>query len=115
MLNLLRFRDVADYSDHPDLAPVDPISGRDAYIKYVEHTIPYLKDSGGEILHIGEGGSYLIGPEDSGWDMAMLIRQSSVDSFMTFASNEDYLVGIGHRVAAVSDSRILPLTDLLLK
>ena len=28
MLNLLRFRDVADYSAHPELAPSAPISGK---------------------------------------------------------------------------------------
>ncbi len=27
MLNLVRFREVADYSDYPDLAPDEPISG----------------------------------------------------------------------------------------
>lgn len=110
MLNLLRFREEADYSAHPELAPAVPISGRAAYMNYVKHTAPFLKESGGEILYLGDGGSYLIGPEDSGWDMAMIIRQASVDAFMAFASNQDYLQGIGHRVAAVRDSRILPLT-----
>ena len=28
MLNLLRFKTVADYSDHPALAPARPITGR---------------------------------------------------------------------------------------
>jgi hypothetical protein len=28
---------------------------------------------------------------------------------LAFASNQDYLAGIGHRVAALADSRILPL------
>jgi hypothetical protein len=41
----------------------------------------------------------------------MLVRQSSVQSFLAFASNQEYLAGIGHRVAALSDSRILPLTQ----
>lgn len=115
MLNLLRFREEADYSAHPELAPTSPISGREAYMKYVRHTAPFLAASGGEILHLGEGGSYLIGPEDSGWDMAMIIRQASVDAFMAFASNQDYLEGIGHRVAALKDARILPLTDISLQ
>lgn len=37
MLNLLRFRAVADYSATPDLAPAQPISGADAYDLYVAH------------------------------------------------------------------------------
>ncbi len=28
----------------------------------------------------------------------MLVRQDSVASFMSFASNQEYLAGIGHRV-----------------
>lgn len=31
MLNLLRFRSVADYTEFPDSAPTEEISGRDAY------------------------------------------------------------------------------------
>ena len=73
MLNLLRFRPIADYTEFPQLAPIEDISG---------------------------------------WDMALLIRQSSVDSFIAFATDQEYLKGMGHRVAAVADSRIVPLEDV---
>ena len=42
----------------------------------------------------------------------MLVRQSSVAAFLAFASNGAYLAGLGHRRAAVEDSRLLPLTEL---
>jgi len=112
MLNLLRLREVADYSAHPELAPPTPISGRDAYARYVEHTLPYLTETGGALLYLGEGGDYLIGPEGDGWDLAMLVKQRSLQDFLAFASNEGYLKGLGHRTAAVWDSRILPLADI---
>jgi hypothetical protein len=70
-----------------------------------------LRASGGDVLYLGIGGNYLIGPPDRGWDMAMLVRQRSIADFFAFASNEGYLAGIGHRVAALHDSRILPLVD----
>lgn len=111
MLNLLRFRETADYSEYPDLAPKTPISGYEAYERYVEHTLPFLRASGGELIYMGIGGDYLIGPAGEGWDAAMLVKQKSIESFFAFATNEDYLAGIGHRVAALSDSRILPLID----
>ena len=113
MLNLLRFRPVADYSTSPKLAPPSPISGEAAYRLYMAHTLPYLHASGGEILFYGKGGSFLIGPLDERWDAAMLIRQSSVAAFFAFASNEGYLSGMGHRVAALEDSRLLPLVEEL--
>ena len=111
MLNLLRFREVADYSAAPHLAPETPISGAEAYRRYIEHTLPHLEKSGGSLLFLGQGGNFLIGPTDERWDAAMLVRQSSVEAFMAFASNAEYLAGIGHRLAAIEDSRILPLVE----
>lgn len=109
MLNLLRLREVADYSAHPELAPDHPISGAEAYDRYIAHTLPYLAESGGALVFLGEGGPFLIGPPGERWDRAMLVRQSSVQAFMAFAANTAYLAGMGHRTAAVEDSRLLPL------
>jgi len=111
MLNLLRFRKIADYSTTPDLNPGEPISGAQAYQLYIEHTLPFLTKSGGEILFMGEGGSFLIGPTDEHWDAVLLIRQKDVNSFLAFESNQDYMKGIGHRTAALEDSRLLPLVE----
>jgi hypothetical protein len=112
MLNLLRFREVADYSVNPELDPGEPISGAAAYDKYVAHTLPFLEKSGGEIVLMAEGGPFLIGPEGERWDRALLIRQKSVESFIAFASHKSYLAGIGHRTAALEDSRLLPLVEM---
>ena len=111
MLNLLRFREIADYSAAPDLCPQIPISGEDAFQRYIDHTLPFLRETGGDILFLGKGGKFLIGPESERWDMAMMIRQKSVNSFLSFASHEGYLKGIGHRTAALEDSRLLPLVE----
>lgn len=112
MLNLLRFREIADYSASPDLAPAAPISGEEAFQRYVVHTLPFLSRSGGEVQFLGSGGAFLIGPETERWDLVMLIRQASVRSFLAFADDRDYLAGLGHRTAALADSRLLPLTQL---
>ena len=87
MLNLLRFREVADYSRAPHLAPPEPISGTAAYERYIEHTLPFLQASGGNVIFLGKGGTFLIGPTEERWDAAMLVRQRSVGDFMAFASN----------------------------
>ena len=71
MLNLLRFRPTADYSAAPALMPGAPISGEKAYRLYMEHTLPFLKASGGELLFYGSGGEFLIGPADERWDAAI--------------------------------------------
>jgi len=96
MLNLLRFREVADYSAHPDLAPARPISGAEAFGRYVEHTRPHLATAGGELMLMADGGPFFIGPPDERWDLAMLVRQSSLEAFLGMAANADYLAGLGH-------------------
>jgi uncharacterized protein (DUF1330 family) len=111
MLNMLRFRETADYSDHPELAPATQISGREAFQKYIDHTMPFLKESGGELVLLGNGGKFFIGPDDEQWDVVMLVKQSSVEKFFAFASNPEYMAGIGHRAAAVLDSRLLPIEE----
>jgi uncharacterized protein (DUF1330 family) len=109
MLNLLRYREVADYAASPELAPAEPIAGEAAYRLYMEHTMPHLEQSGGRLLFFGRGGPFLIGPPEERWDAAMLVEQSSPAAFIAFASNPEYLAGMGHRTAALEDSRLLPL------
>lgn len=111
MLNMLRFRDIADYADTPELAPEEPISGEQAYRLYIEHTLPFLSASGGEVIFMGKGGNFLIGPSGEYWDAVLLVRQSSVENFIAFEQNAAYMAGIGHRTAAIEDSRLLPLTE----
>ena len=111
MLNMLRLRETADYSGNPELAPETPISGREAFQKYIDHTMPFLKESGGEVLLLGDGGKFFIGPGEEQWDIVMLVKQSSVESFFSFVSNSEYMAGIGHRTAAILDSRLLPIVE----
>ncbi|BBL74548.1 hypothetical protein [Methylomagnum ishizawai] len=111
MLNLIRLKEIADYANSPELAPQTQISGGEAFQKYIDHALPFLKASGGELLLLGDGGKLLVGPSEEQWDIVMLVRQSSVASFFAFASNPRYMAGIGHRTAAVLDSRLLPVVE----
>jgi hypothetical protein len=73
MLNVLQFREYADYSGTPQLAPSTPITGRAAFGIYIAHTRPSLQRSGGELLLLANAGPWFIGPSDEHWDMAMLV------------------------------------------
>lgn len=115
MLNLLRFRELADYSHTPKLAPTEPISGKAAYQLYIEHTLPFLQEAGSEVVFMGKGGEFLIGPEGEGWDEVLLVRHESTAKFIEFARNEAYLKGTGHRTAALADSRLLPIEERQLR
>ncbi len=110
MLNLLRFRDVADYSHATELAPEAPISGAAAYDLYRAGIEPLLLASGGEVLFDGVGGRWFIGPEGEGWDHVLLVRQASIGAFLAFAQDPEAQRIGHHRTAALADSRLLPLT-----
>jgi uncharacterized protein (DUF1330 family) len=110
MLNLLRFRAVADYAATPGLAPVAPITGAEAYARYLAHTQPLLEAAGGKMLFLGDGGPWFVGPPAERWDLMLLLRHASRATLLAFATHEGYLAGPGHRLAALEDARMLPLT-----
>ncbi len=108
MLNLLRFRDEADYSHAPALAPAQPISGAEAYALYVEGMTPLLEASGGKLLYSGSAYGFLIGPADEYWDAVLLVEQAGKQAFLAFASDPESQAITAHRTAAIADSRLLP-------
>lgn len=109
MLNLLRFRDVADYARSPELAPETPVSGREAYDRYSEHTLPLLAEVGAEVVRIGRGSAPLVGPADERWDLMLLVRYPDVATFLGMVTSSRYLRTAGHRTAALADARLHPL------
>jgi uncharacterized protein (DUF1330 family) len=114
MLNLLRFKDVADYSQSPDLAPEKSITGKAAYQIYIDQTSPFLAKSVGEVMFLGQCDHFFIGPMAEKWDLMMLIKQKSLNSFLAFASDPQYQKVLGHRAAALIDSRLLPMEAISL-
>ena len=60
-------------------------------------------DTRGSVEFYGTGGHTFVGPPDERWDRVMLIRQSSLEAFFAFASDAEYLAGVGHRTAALED------------
>lgn len=51
-----------------ELVPATPISGAEAFSRHIRHTLPFLRDSGGELRLLGGGGSWHFGPELERWD-----------------------------------------------
>jgi uncharacterized protein (DUF1330 family) len=108
MLNLLRFRATADYAASPALAPPAPITGAQAYRRYLAHASPLIEARGGAMTFLGAGGAFVIGPADERWDAVMLVRYPTTDAFFAFVTDPAYQAGVGHRNAALEDSRLLP-------
>lgn len=112
MLNLLKFRTTADYTNLEELKPTKNISGEAAYQLYMDSTLPELKKAGSRIIYFGKSQNFLIGPVSEKWDAVLLVEHESVLKFMEFAQNPDYLKKTGHRTAALEDSRLLPTNEI---
>ena len=110
MLNLLRFRERAQYAHAPQLEPEGGVSGAEAYALYVAGIEPLLEASGGRLLFQGTANHFLIGPTDEHWDAVLLVEQASKESFLAFASDPEAQRITAHRTAAVEDSRLLPVS-----
>lgn len=111
MLNLLRFKKIADYSGMEEISPGKEISGREAYNLYMKLAEPIIEKLGSKVLFFGECGSFLIGPQSEEWDRMLLVEHPSAADFIAFAQNEEYMKLAGHRKAALEDSRLLPIVQ----
>lgn len=112
MVNLMRFRDQADYSLTPEAAPSEAISGRSAFGLYLEAIQQPLADVGGNVIMHADAGNFLIGPIDEHWDNMLIIGFPMPAAFVGFTSSPAYLAASAHRTAALVDSRLLPTEEV---
>lgn len=108
MLNLLRFRDQADYAGVGGVAPEGPaLSGREAYGLYSEAVFPMVLAHGGNVLWGAEARQAVIAPDEEHWDEMLLVQYPRVSAFIDMISSEEYAAISLHRDAALSDSRLI--------
>lgn len=107
MLNLLKFRDVADYQG----VPAD-YSGREAYRRYSEVALQKLAQIGARVTYAGDMKAMLIGPEGEQWDEVLLVRYPSKQAFFGMLQQPDFIAASRHRTAALADSRLIATVEL---
>lgn len=112
MLNLLRFRDQAEYG------PTDPeqksshVSGYEAYRRYSSEAEPIFRSVGGTQVWIGQPRTTLIGSGDEVWHLVFIACYPTVQAFIDMVKNEAYQRATRHRTAAVLDSRLILCSPL---
>jgi len=112
MLNLLKFKQWADYSSYETLKPAEKISGKEAYKLYMHSIQSVFESAGSRVLFFGKSHDFMIGPASVKWDAVLLAEHESAERFIEFAQNEEYLKHYGHRQAALEDSRLLPSSEI---
>lgn len=106
MLNLVRFKDLANYPGDHELAR-DGLTGAEAYALYGKHSAPVLKKVGGSILWRGAFEATLIGPLDEAWDAMFIAAYPNAHAFLAMIADPDYQRAVVHRQAAVKTSRLI--------
>ena len=104
MINLLRFRERAEYRAGSE---AEPCGGREAYQRYGMHVLPLLAGVGGRILWSGSAQMVVIGPDGEGWDEAVLVEYPTRAAFLSMVTSEAYEKIREHRSAALEDSRLI--------
>jgi uncharacterized protein (DUF1330 family) len=106
MLNLLKYKESADYKHFPD---EPPRSGREAYKKYMEVVRPCLESVGGRIVFSGPTTATVIGPEGEEWDDMILVEYPAPQSLTDLMAAAEYQAIEHHRDAALEDSRLISI------
>ena len=111
MLNLVQFRDIADY-------PVDHalhgagLSGAEAYRRYGEDSGPIFTRVGGSVVWRGAMQLMLTGPADEVWDAIFVAHYPSAGAFLAMVTDPAYREAVKHRQAAVLTSRLIRTQQL---
>lgn len=108
LLNLLRYRDVAESG-----FGVDGLSGREAYQVYGRKFASLNPRFGGEPIWMGEACASIIGEEE--WDIVILVHYPSRQQFIAMLNDPDYQAIAPIRAAALGDSRLIETRQLMAK
>jgi len=106
MLNLLRFKENADYpGDHPHAGK--GWSGARAYEEYGKTSGPVFARVGGSIIWRGSMETMLTGPNDKNWEVAFIAQYPTAGAFLEMVTDPDYQKAVVNRQAAVLTSRLI--------
>ena len=108
MLNLLKYLDKAKFG-----FGVDGLTGRQAYEEYGKKFSKFQPKYGGEPIWMGRVHNSIIGKDD--WDITILVRYLKRKNFINMFNDPDYMDIAPIRAAALKDSRIIEMTELLHK
>ena len=98
MINLLKFKERADYPDGSDAA----LSGREAYARYGAGIQSCLAAVGGKAFYAGGVTDLMLGEVEELWDMVALAQYPSRAAMMKMIQSPEYQAIEKHRVAGLA-------------
>ncbi|TRD12493.1 DUF1330 domain-containing protein [Erythrobacter insulae] len=106
MLNLLRFREHAEYPEGHEHHG-NGWSGQRAYREYGKTSGPIFAGVGGTIVWRGSFQTMVTGPDDKDWHDGFVAQYPNSGAFFEMIKNPDYQKAVVNRTAALIDSRLM--------
>ena len=97
MVNLLKFKEKAEYEDGRDTN----LSGKEAYMIYGIEVQEHLNKVGGEIVFGGEISRLMLGEVEDLWDNVAVARYPSRTAMLEMMMDPDYQESEKHRSAGL--------------
>ncbi len=111
MINLLKFKPVANYGDIADPAGDDgPSTGAAAYARYGATALQEIGEVGGSLFYAAVADMTFIGPADEQWDQVAIVEYPSRAAFLEMVAKPSYQAAVFHRTAGLADTRIIMTT-----
>ena len=106
MLNLLLYRDEADYPAGHEHAGKG-WSGRRAYEEYGKTSGPIFRRVGGTIVWRGSFQTMVTGPDAKRWHDGFIAHYPNAGAFFEMIKDPEYQQAVVNRTAALVDSRLM--------
>lgn len=97
MVNLLKFKDKAEYADGRDT----DLSGAEAYALYGAAVVERLAAVGAKPRYSGPVTGLMLGEVEENWDMVALAEYPSLEAMKTMIMSPEYQKIAVHRVAGL--------------
>ena len=106
MVNLLKYREKADYAADCDEATQN-LSGLEAYHRYGAVALKCVGEAGGGVVWAGAQSFVFIGGSEQDWDEVVCVRYPSRQAFLGMIARPDYLAATYHRDAGLVRTALL--------
>ena len=98
MVNLLKFKDKADYKDGRQTS----LSGKEAYQIYVDEVQGHLEKVGGQSIFLGEVERLMLGEVEELWDWVAIAEYPSRKAMLEMVMDSEYQKSEEHRSAGLA-------------
>lgn len=98
MVNLLKFKDKADYKDGRQTS----LSGKEAYQIYADEVQGHLEKVGGKSIFLGEVERLMLGEVEELWDWVVIAEYPSRKAMLEMVMDSEYQKSEEHRSAGLA-------------